>query len=279
MRRSLSAFVLGLSLFLGSVGWASYSITRTALDPSRSEELADQMLENTDVRAALVRVLANRLESLLPPGVAVPGRQLEEVAARTLDDPVVELLVRDGLVEVHRKALRGDDSDTTLHATAVGTTARNVLVSERPELDPLLPQAPAVRVTLPSAGLSFLGPVRDALGQTGPVAATLATAGTLVALLVTRDRPLVLRKASLWAFGTAAFWLVLALGIPRLVSVLAPTQAMIAGAVASVMFGAMIPGALTLLLIGAAALAASMGWMLYARRRGARLVGRATFAG
>lgn len=278
MRRSLSAVVLGLSLFLGSVGWASFTITRTALDPSRSEELADQMFENPELRAALVGVLADRLEDLLPPGVAVSRQQLEVVADRTLDDPAVSLLVRDGLVEIHRKALTGDDTDTVLHATAVGTAARNVLVADRPELDAVLPQAPALRVALPTAGLSFLGPVRTALGQAGLIAGMLAAAGTLLAVAVTRDRPMVLRRVSVWAFGTAAFWLILALGIPRLVSALAPTQGMITGAIATVMFGSMVPGALTLLAAGVAMLCASAAWTLHTRRRGARLVGRATFA-
>ncbi len=278
MRRSLSALVLGVSLFLGSVGWASFTITRTALDPSRSEELADQMFENPELRGAMVGVLADRLEDLLPPGVAVSRRQLEDVADRTLDDPAVALLVRDGLVEIHRKALTGDDTDTVLHATAVGTAARNVLVADRPELEAVLPQAPALRVALPTAGLSFLGPVRDALGQAGLIAGLLAGAGTVLALTVTRDRPMVLRRVSVWAFGTAGFWLILALGIPRLVSSLAPTQGMITGAIASVMFGSMVPGALTLLGAGAAMLCASAAWTLHARRRGARLVGRANFA-
>lgn len=278
MRRSLSAVVLGLSLFLGSLGWAAFTITRTALDPSRSDELADQMFERPELRAALVQILADRIGSLLPPGVAVPRQQLEAIADRTLDDPSVEMLVRDGLVEVHQKALRGDDTDTVLHATAVGTAARNVLVADQPELDPLLPQAPALRVALPTAGLSFLGTIRTALSQAAVVAGTLALAGSVVALVVTRDRPLVLRRLSVWAFGTAGFWLVLAMGIPRLVAALAPTQAIIAGAVAAVLFGSMIPAAVTLFAIGAGVLLASWLWVGHARRRGARLVRRATFA-
>lgn len=278
MRRSLSAVVLGLSLFLGSVGWAALTVTRTALDPSRSTELADQMFERPELRDALVQILADRIGSLLPPGVAVPRQQLEVIAERTLEDPSVELLVRDGLVEVHQKAVRGDSTDTVLHATAVGTAARNVLVADQPELDPLLPQAPALRVALPTAGLSFLGGLRDALDRAAVAAGTLALVGTLMALVVTRDRPMVLRRVSAWAFGTAGFWLVLALGIPRLVAALAPTQGIIAGAIAAVMFGSMIPAVVTLLGLGVGVLLASWLWLAFARRRGARLVRRPSFA-
>ncbi|NNE96241.1 MAG: hypothetical protein HKN24_09460, partial [Acidimicrobiales bacterium] len=72
MRRSLSALVLGLSLVVASIAWAGFTLTQTALDPGRSQELADQVLDNPRFRSALVSVLADRLESLLPEGTALP---------------------------------------------------------------------------------------------------------------------------------------------------------------------------------------------------------------
>ncbi|MFW2381498.1 MAG: hypothetical protein ACN4GZ_07040 [Acidimicrobiales bacterium] len=279
MRRSLSALVLGLSLVLASMAWAGFSLTRTALDPGRSEVLADQMFENDRLRGALVSVLADRLEALLPQGVALPRQLLEDLADRTLDDPAVQLLVRDGLVEVHQKALRGDDTDTTLHATAIGTAARNVLVAERPELDPVLPDAPAMRVQLPTAGLSVLGEVRDAVASASRIAVFMSGLGAALALLVTRDRASILRRLSGWAFGTAAAWLIVAVVFPRAISALAPTQGVLAGAIATVLFGAMVRPAVLLGAAGCVALAGSLVWGAGSRRRGARLVGRPTLLG
>ena len=276
MRRSLSALVLGLSLVLASMAWAGFTLTRTALDPGRSEALADQMFENERLRGALVSVLADRLEALLPEGFALPRQLLEDVADRTLDDPAVQRLVRDGLVQVHQKALRGEDTDTTLHATALGTAARNVLVAERPELEPALPHAPAMRVQLPTAGLSVLGDIRESVSSASALAAFLAATGGLLALLVTRDRPSILRRLSGWAFGTSAAWLFVAVALPRAIAALAPNQGVLAGAIVTVLFGAMIKPATLLAAGGCTILAGSMMWGAISRRRGARLIGRPT---
>jgi hypothetical protein len=279
MRRSLSALVLGLSLVLASMAWAGLALTRTALDPGRSEELADQVFENERLREALVSVLADRLEALLPEGIALPRQLLEELADRTLDDPAVQLLVRDGLVEVHQKALRGDDTDTTLHAVAVGTAARNVLVAERPDLEPVLPNAPAMRVRLPTAGLSVLGQIREGVQSASMVASVLSVSGAVLALLVTRDRPMTLRRLSSWAFGTAGAWLMAAVAVPHLIAALAPNQGVVVGAIATVLFGAVIRPAAFLAAGGCVILLGSLAWGANSRRRGARLVGSPTLLG
>jgi hypothetical protein len=186
----------------------------------------------------------------------------------------VRLLLRDGLVQVHQKAVSGENSNTTLHATAVGTVARNILVAERPELEGLVPLAPALRVELPTAGLSILGDLRHRLEQVSLTAALLAIAGTATSLFVSRNRPLVLRRVASWAFGTAGFWLVVSIGIPRLIALLSPTSGVVAGAIATVMFASMIPAAVVLALLGGVALLGSFAWSQISRRRGARLVGR-----
>ena len=279
MRRSLSALLLGLSLVLASIAWSGFVLTRTALDPGRSEELADQMFENPELRSALVSTLANRVEEQLPEGVALPRQLVLQIADQALDDPAIQLLVRDGLVEVHQKALRGENTDTTLHATAVGTAARNALIAERPELDALIPQAPAMQVELPTAGLSVLGKVRTAIESASRIAAIVAAAGAIFALFTARDRGLILRRVANWAFGTAAVWLVIALVMPRLISMLAPRQGVVAGAIATILFGEMIRPATLLAIAGVALLVGSWIWGEGSRRRGSRLVGRPTYAG
>ena len=278
MRRSLSALVLGFSLFLGSMSWSGFSITHTVLDPGGSEELADQLFESPALRSALVSVMADRIEGLLPEGIALSREQLELVAGRTLDDPSVQVLVRQGLVQVHQKALRGDSTPTQLHATAVGTAARTVLVAERPELADKVPQAPAIQVELPTAGLSYLGSIRAGLVQASLILGLLGAAGACIALFVARNRPMVLRRLAYWAFGTAAFWLLISLAIPVAADVLSPRSGVLAAAMASVMFGAMVPGAVTLAGLGLALLVGSIVWRQFGRRRGAHMVGTPVFA-
>ncbi|NNE97336.1 MAG: hypothetical protein HKN24_15060 [Acidimicrobiales bacterium] len=143
----------------------------------------------------------------------------------------------------------------------------------------MLPDAPAMRVQLPTAGLSVLGDVRLAIRTASFTAAALAAAGASLALLVARDRWMILRRCAGWAFGTATVWLIVALSIPQVISILAPAQGVLAAAIVAVLFGAMVTPALALAGLGAALLATSWVWHVGSRRRAARLVGKPTLLG
>ena len=53
MRRGLASLIIGLSLVVASLSWAGFILSRTVLDPGRSERLAAQLLEHDGVREAL----------------------------------------------------------------------------------------------------------------------------------------------------------------------------------------------------------------------------------
>ena len=71
MRRGLAGLILGLSLAIASLAWAGFVMNHTVLDPGRSERLADQMLENETLRAALVSRLADSMAAALPEGTPI----------------------------------------------------------------------------------------------------------------------------------------------------------------------------------------------------------------
>ncbi len=260
MRRGLAALILGISLLIGSIAWGGFVLSRTILDPERSDRLATQLFDNPQLRSALTDRLADGFERTLPPEAGVDRTSIDAAAAIALDDPRVQELVRDGLVRAHQNALNGETEDTTLDVTAVGSALRDAFVGERPELAGVVPEAPAVEVVLPTRGLSFLGTIRNFVLRVTWITGVLAVAGALIALIVTTNRAAVLRRVSIWAFFAAGFWLLVGFGVPWLVERLAPTASEIAAAAIDVFFGAMIPPAIAMGVFAAGLLALSFVW-------------------
>lgn len=272
MRRGLAGLIVGFSLVLASVAWAAFVLTHTALDPGRSERLADQTLENETLRRALVSRLASSMEDALPIAVPLPRSAFEAAAETTLDNPQVEALVRDGLVQAYENALEGNGEPVELDASALGQAGREALVAERPELDLVLPAVPPMPIEIPTTGLNWLGTVRRIALRVTWILGVASAAGALFALPITKDRPAVLRRVSKWAFGAAAFWLVVGYAIPYLTRTVAPTSAAVAAALIDVFFGAMIRPAIFMAVFGAALLALSVLWASINSKQGARLV-------
>ncbi len=272
MRRGLAGLILGLSLVVASLAWAGFVMTHTVLDPDRSERLADQVLDNETLRAALVSRLTDSIAAALPEGTPIPRQQLEAIADTALDDPTVESMVRDGLVASHQNALNGVDDPVILNATALTVAARAALVSERPELDSVLPEGPALAIEMPSTGLSWLGSVRTFVIRFTWGAALVAIVGALSSLIVAKNRAAVLRRVSAWAFGAAAFWLAVGYLIPYLATRVGPTSSAVATAFIDVLFGAMIRPAILMAAFGLLLLGFSFAIAAVQDRRPARLL-------
>ncbi len=269
MRRGLASLIIGLSLIVASLSWASFTLSRTVLDPGRSERLADQLLENENVRQALVVRMADALETQIPSDVAVPRGVLEAGAATALDDPRVEALIRDGFVQVHQNALNGVDEPVTVDASALGAAGRDVLVELRPELESALPPTPPLQVELPTTGLSWLGSVKNFVDRFTGISALVAVCGAGLAFVVAKNRAKVLRRVAFWGYGASAFWLILAYAVPWLAGTLSPTSAAIASAATDVFFGAMIQPAIMMAVMATALLVASFLLPAFKRRQGA----------
>lgn len=272
MRRGLASLIIGLSLMVASLSWAGFTLSRTILDPGRSERLADQLLENPEVRQALVLRMSDALEEQIPPEVPVPRGVIEAGAEAALDDPRIEALIRDGFVQVHQNALAGNDEPVAIDAGALGAAGRDALVEVRPELEPFLPPTPTVAVELPTTGLSWVGTVKDRVDRYTGIGAVFALLGASAAFVVASDRAAVLRRVAFWGYGAAAFWIVLGYGIPWLAGNLSPTSAAIATAAADVFFGAMIRPAIVIAVLSTVLLIIGFAWPSMQQRRGATVL-------
>ena len=272
MRRSLSGLVLGLALIVGSLSWASYVLTRTVMDPTRSEAFADQVIDNQRLRSALIGRLADGLAESVPFDAPVPRQALEGAAEDALDEPGIAAELKRALVLVHQNALNGVEEDVVLDASVLGLAARNQLVGDRPALEGRVPDAPSIEVQVPTSGLAFLGTVKSGVQTFTLYSAAGALLAGALALIVARDRPRILRRVAVWAFGTAAFWLAVGIGVPIAAEILAPASAAVVAAAIEVFFGSMIRPGIIMAAVGAGLLALSAIWPSVARRRPAKSI-------
>lgn len=272
MRRGLASLIIGLSLVVASLSWAGFILSRTVLDPGRSERLAAQLLEHDGVREALARRLADSVEPQIPADVPIPRSLIEAGADTALDDPEVQALILDAVVRFHRNALEGNAEPVVVESTALGGASREALVGVRPELDAVLPPAPSLELELPTAGFTWLASVKRFVDRWTLLGALAATAGATVAFAVARNRAAVLRRVAFWGYGAAAFWLLVGYAVPWIANTLSPTSGAIAAAAVDVFFGAMI-GPAIVMAAGATALLA-LGFLLpmFGRRRAAGLL-------
>ena len=260
VRRALAAALLGISLWLGSLAWSGFLLTRTVLDPDRSQRVAEALYEDEAVRGRLADNIAGSVQAALPPGVPVNDATIDAGAAAALDSPAVESLFVDAFVRTHRAMLGEGDVPQELDGSAFGTAGRDALVDARPELDGILPAAPEVAVPLPTERVPDLGPVRRGLLTAVPLLATAAAVGVLLALLITSNRPAVVRRAGVWAMGLSAVVLAFAYGVPALAATFTPRQSEVIAALVGAMAAETRVPAITLGALGLAGVVLSLLW-------------------
>lgn len=235
MRRAFATFVLTISLFIGATAWSGFLILNTVLDPGRSERMATTLLDDPDVRGQIRDNIARTIDANVPPEVPLPPGAVSDAADAALDSPAVEALVFDALVASHKALLGEGDAPASIDGGAFGAAARDELVAEYPDLEGVLPAAPSLEIPMPTERIPDLRPVRDFLKVVVPALALVAAVGATLALVITSDRPAVLRRAGFWAVGLSAMALAVAVGIPALAHRFLPDQA----AVISGVIGAM----------------------------------------
>lgn len=260
VRRALAAALLGISLWLGSLAWSGFLLTRTVLDPDRSQRVAEALYEDEAVRGRLADNIAGSVQAALPPGLPVDDATIDAGAAAALDSPAVELLFVDAFVRTHQAMLGEGDVPEQLDGSAFGTAGRDALVDARPELDGILPAAPEVAVPLPTERVPDLGPVRRGLLTAVPLLATAAALGVLLALLITSNRPAVVRRAGVWAMGLSAVVLAFAYGVPALAATFTPKQSEVIAALVGAMAAETRVPAITLGALGLAGVVLSLLW-------------------
>lgn len=270
MRKGFAGLILGLSLVVASISWAGFIMSRTVLDPGRSERLAVQVFDNEELRSVLVTRLAESLGAAIPGEIVVPSQTLEAAAGLALDDPAVQAFVQQAIVDTHKQALDGNVQPVVLDSNILSNALRTALVEANPNLEAAIPALPSATVELPTSGLNFLGTLKNFVDQVTILAALAALAGGVTALVITSDRPSVLRRVAFWAFGASLFWLIVGFGVPYIAALIGPASSALITAAIDVFFGAMIRPAIFMGAVGVGLVVASLAWTAIAERQPAR---------
>ncbi|HSP04454.1 MAG TPA: hypothetical protein VLR27_13175, partial [Acidimicrobiales bacterium] len=260
VRRALAAALLGISLWIGSLAWTGFLLTRTVLDPDRSERVAEALYEDDAVRARLAANIADGVQASLPEGFPVDAATVDAGAAQALESPAVEAVFVDAFVRTHQAMLGEGEVPRSVDPGAFGSAGRDALVAARPELDAILPAAPEVVVSLPTDRVPNLGPVRRGLLTAVPWMAAASAVGAVLALLITSNRPAVIRRAGIWAVTLSAIVLAIAYGIPALARTVVPDQSEVIAALVGAMVAETRVPAITLGALGVAGIVLSLFW-------------------
>lgn len=269
IRRSVAGAVLGISLLMGSFAWSGFVALRTVFDSDRSREVAEELLDNEQVREQLAENTSFAVRSIIPSQVPVEDALIDQVTAELLNNPAVEEIILGAFADTHAAFLGEGDAPESINLTELAEVARSSLVGAAPELDGVVPASPILSVPLPTEHVPDASPVSDVLDKAVPLLAGLAGLGALLALIATNDRPAILRRAGFWALGTTAVYLIIGIGIPFLLRQYAPEQAevlaaLLAALLRSTLLPSIVLGATGIALLGLAGL-----WSAAAGRGGA----------
>ncbi len=232
----------------------------TVLDPGRSERIADTLLEDELVQQQLRESIAGAVGDQIPSEVPVSDEQLESGAGVALQNPVVEVLIRDAFVQAHQAFLGEAEPPTSLDVGSAAGDIRDGALSGVPGGPELVPDGPGLVIDLPTDQIPNLGGFRRWLQRAAPLMALIAAAGVALALLTAKNRAAVLRRAGIWALGSSAIWLVLNIGLPWVATQYFSGQAAIAGALVDAFFGQMLMPAIVLAGCGLALVVVSALW-------------------
>ncbi|MFP3905563.1 MAG: hypothetical protein ACLFWR_00905 [Acidimicrobiales bacterium] len=273
-RRLVGGVLVACGLIAASLAWTGYAVSRTLLDPGRSQAIADDIYQDREVRAQMRSSMADALDAAIPDDVSVNRSELVAAADRALDDPAVEALLVGGIIRSHQRFLGEDpdpDEPIVVDGAAMASASRTALVNLRPELINVVPESPSLPVTLPTDRLPDAGGFRAWLNGAVAMLAAVAVGLVVAAFVLTNDRPRVLRRVGFWAIGAAAFWLLVGVVLPQLAHLLLPGPAAIFGAVVGVAAGGMIEPSRNALIAGVGLVILSLLWMA-----GGALLGRDT---
>lgn len=263
-RRLAGGALVGIGLIAASLAWVCLSMTRTVLDPERSEAIAEDVYRDPQVRRQLKDTVAGALHVAIPDAVPVTRPDIAAAADRALHDPVVEEAFIGGLVRSHQRFLGADprpDEPIVVDGAALAAATRIELVRARPELAGSIPEVPSVEIPLPVDRIPDAGGLRGRLVAATAVLGAAAVGFVSAAFVVTNRRARILRRVGFWLIGAGAFWVVIGTALPALAHLLLPGQAAIIAAIWGVAAGGMRQPSVTAMIAGVAALGLSVIWM------------------
>lgn len=259
MRSGLAALIVGISLMVASFSWSGFALLRTSLNPDRSEDIADELISNTAVRSLLADQISDSIDSQLPDAIPISKDSIDSLSAESLDDPEVIEVIKDSFIKLHQQVLEGGTEPVEVDSVALTAAGKSFLTKKEPAAA-LIPNRDFIDISIPTSGLSFVSGFRSLLQRVVPIGALISVIGIAFGFILARNRSTVLRRVAYWAFGVSAFWLIVGIAIPKLLSETSSSATPIASAIINIFFGAMTGPALLTAGLGVALFVASVLW-------------------
>jgi hypothetical protein len=262
VRRFAASILAGLGLLSATLAWSAFAFRFSALEPARSERVADALVKDATVRRVVANALADALGRAVPANALVSTPQVQEAARHALDDPRAVAALKTALVAAHQRLVGQGPATLRLDAGPVAAAGRDALVAAHPELARSVKTPPSLAVELPTEHLPDLGRLREPLGTASRVGALAAGLLLAVALLVAPNRPAILSRAGRWAVGAGIAWAVVGGALPWAISRVADAEPSlaVAGSLAVAVVGPMLVPALLLVATGVGAIFAGRSW-------------------
>jgi len=258
VRTVLATLIVGISLIIASFSWSGFGVLRTTLNPDKSEDLADELISNPAVRDYLVDRIGDSIEAEIPDGIDINREDIDNATANSIDDSEISKVLKDGFIALHKQVLEGETNPVELDGTALGSAGINAIAEDQPVIAALIPADLDLEVSIPTDSLGFVSRIRSLLKRVVPIGALVSLAGTTLGFAVARNRSKVLRRVGYWAFGASAFWLIVGIGLPKLLGLTTNEAAPIGSAIVSILFGSMVQPAIFLAILGIILIALSI---------------------
>lgn len=257
MAAILSRLLVRLAIIAASLAWAGFVFTQTVGDPGRGERIAAAVLDDDDARAEVAAPITSAVMSRF----GVPPEQRPVVAAqvdRVLSDPAGAQSFIDPFAGSWARMLGEDDTRPTEFdlAPLLAQFTATAPPGAADGLPPVPDRLPVAGVPLPRARLGWMADVRSAVAVAVLPLALLAAALFAVAFAI-GDRRRVLRRLGIWAILAGAAWIVLPPALVWLTRRWAPGADAVASAALDEAVAGLLPVAIVLAVIGAAALVGS----------------------
>ena len=275
MRRGIASLLMGLSLVLGSAGWAGLTLSSTVLDETASHRLATQALNHPSVREALITRVAESMAKIVPDDEPMSRQDLADAARSALQDPRALEVLTNAVAEDHRRGLADLEPEPFFAHIDSNEAARLALLDQNPALTGRILVNPLVRIVLPTSGLNWLSGLKHLVDRFAVLAIAGALVGFAATFVVARNATAAMRRAAFWVLGAAAFWVAVAVLYTVVGRAVTPSSYTVLLSAGDSFFAAMRPPTVLMAVFGTGMLATSIVVPALDRRRGARLVARA----
>ena len=249
MRRGSALFLLHAGLALATVALSAWLVRRTALEPSRTAEVADAVLESPELRTEISRQVSERVGEQ----TGADPRDVEPAVDNALEQEDVARMLADTITAAHRRLLDSDAPPPTIDTTAMSVLSNGAL-PEQFELD------------VPTIG--FLDTARRAIDAALPFVAIAAALLALAGIAMHPNPPRAVCQVGYWMVAATLVQVLVGFLIP-VVIVPAATDSPWADIVATAVkaYGSTLIGTFAGVLGGGGvALLVGAGWGLGAHR-------------